>query len=63
MKVRMLRNFLIISVQTAVHRRTIIKVPLYLPDVVSFINPLSYEISDIFLNKVDNGNSYNYSFR
>jgi hypothetical protein len=52
-----------ISAQTAVQRRTIIKIPLYHPYDVSYVNPLSSEISDIFRNKVDNGNSYCYAFR
>jgi hypothetical protein len=52
----------LVSAQTAVQTRTILKVPLYHPYDVSYVNPLSSEISDIFINKVDNGNSYAYEF-
>lgn len=53
----------LISVQTAVQRRTIIKVPMYHSFDISYVNPLTSEFSNIFVNKVDNGGSYLYSFR
>jgi hypothetical protein len=52
----------LLSVQTAVQKRTIIKIPMYHPYDVSYIHPLSSEVSEIFKNKVDSGNSYKYTF-
>lgn len=55
----------LISVKTAVQRRTIIKIPLYLPFDISYIHPLTSELSDTYTNKVDdvNGSAYKYTFR
>jgi hypothetical protein len=53
----------LLSVQSATQRRTIIKIPLYRALDISYVNPLSSELSNIFEQKVDNGNSYQYNFR
>lgn len=52
----------LISVQAGVQLRTLIKIPLYRNLDISFVNPLSSNISDIFKNKIDNKNSYQYNF-
>ena len=54
-------NFLI-SAQTAIQRRTIIKVPLYKDFNVSYVHPLNSEVSEIYKNKVDLVNPYIYTF-
>jgi hypothetical protein len=43
----------LISVQTAIQRRTIVKVPLYNPYDISYVHPLTSEISNVFNGKVD----------
>lgn len=52
----------LLSLQTAVQRRTIIKVPLYNPYDISYVHPLSSEISNIYKNKVDLHDSFKYTF-
>jgi len=52
----------LISVQAGVQHRTLIKIPLYRTLDISYVNPLSSNISDIFKNKIDNKNSYQYNF-
>lgn len=55
-------NFLI-SAQTAIQRRSIIKVPLYKRFDISYVHPLSSSISNIYKNKVDLINmAYKYNF-
>jgi hypothetical protein len=53
----------LVSVQTAVQRRFILKMPLYKPYDISYVNPLSSVISDTFVNKVGSDNSYKYKFK
>lgn len=52
----------IVSAQTAVQERTIIKIPLYHEFNISHVNPLSSEISDVFSSKVNSDDTYKYSF-
>lgn len=52
----------LLSVQTATQHRTVIKLPLYLEMDISYIHPLSSEISEVFKNKVDSDHSYKYKF-
>jgi hypothetical protein len=42
----------LISMQTAVQRRTIVKIPLVEPFDITYVNPLSYEISNTYKNNV-----------
>jgi len=53
----------LVSVQTAVKDRTILKIPLYNDYNISYVNPLSSEISDVFVNKVNSGGTYQYTFQ
>ena len=52
----------LVSAQVAVYERTILKIPLYHAYNISYINPLSSEVSDIYVNKINSGDSYKYSF-
>jgi hypothetical protein len=52
----------LISIQTAVQRRTILKMPLYHPYDISYVDPLSSSISDTYKSKVNSNNSYKYKF-
>jgi hypothetical protein len=47
----------LLSVKTVRQERTILKKPLYHEFDISYVHPLSYEVSDIFKNKVDSENS------
>jgi hypothetical protein len=53
----------LLSVQTAVQKRTLVKVPLYAPYDISYVHPLTSQISDIYKNKVDVKDPYKYEFR
>jgi hypothetical protein len=53
----------LVSVQTAVQERTILKIPLYHSYDISYVNPLSSEISDVFSSKVNCGGTYEYMFQ
>ena len=53
---------LLLSVQTAVQRRTILKIPSSEPFDISYVNPLTSAISDTFASKVDGHNNFKYSF-
>ena len=52
----------LISAQTAVQRRTILKVPCFEPFDIGYVHPLTSEISDTFSSKVDVTQPYKYSF-
>lgn len=52
----------LVSVQSAVQRRFILKMPLYKPYDISYVNPLSSVVSDVFSNKVGSDSSYKYMF-
>ena len=52
----------LLSTQTAVQRRTIVKVPLYNPYDISYVHPLDSQISNIYKNKVDLHEGFKYTF-
>jgi len=52
----------IVSAQTAIQERTIVKIPLYNPYDISYVNPLTSEVSNVFLNRVNSGDSDLYCF-
>jgi hypothetical protein len=52
----------LVSVQVACQDRTVVKIPLYHPYDISYVNPLSSEVSDIFINKVNSGGNDKYGF-
>ena len=52
----------LLSTQTAVQRRTILKIPLVKPFDISYINPLSSEISNTYKNKEGVRNKEQYTF-
>jgi hypothetical protein len=52
----------LVSVQTAVQRRTILKVPAFEPFDIGYVNPLTSEISDTFSSKVDVKQPYKNTF-
>jgi hypothetical protein len=52
----------LLSVQTAVQTRTLVKVPLYTDYDISYVHPLTSEVSSIYKNKLDNKNPYRYNF-
>lgn len=51
----------LLSVQTSVQRRVILKLPFVEPLDISYIHPLTSSSSEVFKNKVD-GNRYKYTF-
>ena len=52
-----------ISAQIALQRRTILKIPLYTPQDISYVHPLDSTLSNIYKNKVDiNGSGFDYCF-
>ena len=53
----------LVSVQVAVQDRTILKIPMYHSYDISYVNPLSSEISDVFASKVNSGGTYQYMFQ
>jgi hypothetical protein len=52
-------NFLI-SAQTAIQRRTLVKFPIYKTFEISYIHPLNSGVSNVFKNKVDLVDGYKY---
>jgi hypothetical protein len=50
----------LVSVQTALQRRTIIKIPLYHTFDLAYVNPLSSEISDVYNNKKGGESVYTF---
>lgn len=52
----------LVSVQTAIQRRTIIKVPLYHPFDISYVHPLTSELSNVYKNKVDLHDKFKHTF-
>lgn len=52
----------LLSVQTAVQARTLVKVPLYKEYDISYVHPLTSEMSSIYKNKQDGPNPYRYTF-
>lgn len=52
----------LLSVQTAVQARTLVKVPLYREYDISYVHPLTSEMSSIFKNKIDSKHPYIYTF-
>ena len=53
---------LLLSVQTAVQRRTILKVPCVDPYDIGYVHPITSEISDTFSSKVGVRNPHKYTF-
>ena len=53
---------LLVSVQTAVQRRVVLKVPCFDPFDIGYVHPLTSEISDTFSSKVNVTQPYKYSF-
>lgn len=52
----------LVSVQTAVQRRTIVKVPCVELLDIGYVHPLTSSISDTFTNKVNKHNPHKYTF-
>jgi hypothetical protein len=52
----------LISVQTAVQRRSIVKIPIKQPFDLSYVNPLTSEISQTYSNKVTKVNPHKNNF-
>ena len=52
----------LVSVQTAVQTRLIVKIPLYNPYDISYVHPLTSEISNVYKNKVELSSPYKYNF-
>ena len=53
----------LISVQTAIRRRLIVKVPMYKSFDISFVHPLTNEIADVFQSHVGLVDRSKYKFR
>ena len=53
----------LVSVQTAIQRCFLLKMPLYHPYDISYVHPLTSEISDTFSSKVGSPQSYNISLK
>lgn len=52
----------LLSVQTAVQARTLIKVPMYKDYDISYVHPITSEVSSVYKNKVDSKSPYPYVF-
>lgn len=52
----------LISVQTAIQRRTIIKVPVHNLFDISYVHPLTSELSNVYKNKVNLHDKFKYNF-
>jgi hypothetical protein len=53
----------LVSAQIAMQSRTLIKIPLYLPFDISYVHPLTSEISNIYTEKVGTKTPYKYTFQ